>query len=402
VSNQNLSQRVAMRQREMRRIERIFIYHRWLYMAAIGLMALVYPELPITVIIVLAGVLGVTNLAVAFLYRRLSTLQAQRALSLAAFAVDGLSLWGLMLLFIDEPVALVYAVFTLIVIEGAVRFSLVGSLLTGAFFVVGLSVAWGYRVLVLGMDFDLSSYVFWVGLIVLEAIMVGMAVREGRKQRFYAEALAAESTRETERRRIASELHDTVLKSLQGLAFEAHAMERSAQDSLKVTEQARYIAGVCREMSEEIRGVALEMRDDADSVHDFAVGLKTIVDGWSRASGISAELSVYGDIPDLPVKRAHNLRRVAGEALSNVANHSGATGVSVRLGVHDGYLKLEVADDGHGFDASGGLDRFVSAGRLGLVSMKERVDAVCGAFAIDSRPEGTTVSASIPLSEGAA
>ena len=48
-------------------------------------------------------------------------------------AIDGLASWGLMLLFIREPSAIIYAIFPLVVIEGAVRFGLTGSLLTGAF-----------------------------------------------------------------------------------------------------------------------------------------------------------------------------------------------------------------------------------------------------------------------------
>jgi hypothetical protein len=94
-----------------------------------------------------------------------------------------------MLLFIRDPAAIVYAIFALIVIEGAVRFGLPGSLLTGAFFIVGLSTAWILRISLLDMSFDWAAYVFWVGLITLISIMVGMVVRESLKQRRLREAL---------------------------------------------------------------------------------------------------------------------------------------------------------------------------------------------------------------------
>ncbi len=387
-----------MRQRELRRIERIFIYHRWLYVIAIGLMALVYPDLPLAVLIALAGALAAANLATWYLYRRLKSLNAQTALSLLVLVVDGLASWGLMLLFIAELSALVYAVFVLIVIEGAVRFSLPGSLLTGGFFIVGLSTAWLYRVRALDMSFDVAAYVFWVGLITLVSIMVGMAVREGRKQRAYAEELAIERTLLLERRRVSNELHDTVLKSLQGLALEAHALARTAADNLQVEERSRYIEGVCNEMSREIRGVALELREEGQNGHaDFGGELRALAADWSRESGVKSEVEVRGNLPELPLKLAHDLRRITGEALVNIGKHAGASHADVRIEYIDGRLKLEVIDDGRGFDSSGDFNRFVRAGRLGLVSMKERVELAGGSFEIASRSGRTSISVSIPL-----
>ena len=393
--------RNSLRLREARRLERIFIYHRWLYVVAILLMAAVYKNLPVAAIAALSLGLGTANITAWYLSRKLDTMSGQAALSLSIFAVDGLASWGLILLFIKEPSAIIYAIFALIIIEGAVRFSLIGSLLTGAFFILGLSAAWIYRVYSLGMSFDVAAYVFWVGLITLISIMVGMVVRESRKQRAYAESLSTEKTLLLERRRISNELHDSVLKSLQGLALEAHALSRVSErkDTHPVEERAHYIEEVCNSMSQEIRGVVFELRDEnGNSPEGIKSQLEAIVESWSKKCGISAGLAFSGDVPELSLKMAHDLRRIVGEALANIQRHSGATLVQVSLASTDGQLKLEISDNGHGFACTTeGLYSFVRMGRLGLVSMKERVELAGGSFLISSDGRGTVISITIPL-----
>jgi len=398
--NSEIRKREDLGLRESRRLERIFLYHRWLYVVAIILMALVYKDLPLTAIISLSVSLGLVNVFDWFIYRKIGSLQEQTMLSLGMLSVDGLVSWGLMLLFIRQPSAIVYAIFALVVIEGAVRFSLAGSLLTGLFFIIGLSGAWIYRVSVLGMNFDLAAYVFWVGLITLLSIMVGMSVREGRKQRAYAETLSNEKALFIERRRISNELHDTVLKSLQGLALEAHALGKIPENRESAVEsRARYIEEVCNGMSQEIRGVVLELRE---SEGNKAQGLKPqmteIVDTWGKGSKIPVDLIFKGEVPVLPLKLSHDIRRVVGEALANIQRHSGATRVDMEFTASGDSLELKISDNGHGFDFTPeDLYAFVGKGRLGLVSMKERVELAGGTFCLTSSGDGTTIYVYVPL-----
>ena len=386
--------------REARRLERIFLYHRWLYVVAIILMALVYRDLPVTAIIGLSLSLGLVNVFDWYIYRKTGSIKQQTMLSLGMLSVDGLVSWGLMLLFIRQPSAIVYAIFALVVIEGAVRFSLSGSLLTGFFFIIGLSGAWIYRVSVLGMSFDMAAYVFWVGLITLLSIMVGMSVREGRKQRAYAETLSNEKTLFLERRRISNELHDTVLKSLQGLALEAHALGKSSEThESAVTSRARYIEEVCNGMSQEIRGVVLELRESEGKTHQ---GLKPqmmeIVETWNKGSNIQVDLVFAGEVPALPLKLSHDIRRVVGEALANIQRHSGATKVNMEFTASRDSLELKISDNGHGFVFTPeDLYSFVGKGKLGLVSMKERVELAGGTFTLNSSLAGTSISVDVPL-----
>lgn len=391
--------RNQLRIREIRRVERIFIYHRWLYVVAVALIAFLYRPVPLIPIVTLILWLCGTNMATWYLSRRLGTVSRQTMLSLGMLVVDALASWVLMMLFIREPTAVIYAIFTLIIIEGAVRFSLIGSLICGAFFITGLSASWVVRVKWLDMDFDHSAFVFWVGLVTLISIMVGMAIREGRKQRAYAEMLSMERTRLLERRRISNELHDTVLKSLQGLALEAHTLSKTAGREQQIEEKAHYIEEVCNSMSLEIRGVVMDIRDEElCSAPGIDVTLKLLIERWRSESGIAVEMELAGNLPQLPHKLSHDLKRLVGEALSNIHRHAKATHVRFVLSYSAGQLLVEITDNGCGFKYTGDdLYAFVKMGKLGLVSMKERVENAGGLFALISNESGTRILVCIPL-----
>jgi signal transduction histidine kinase len=105
--------------------------------------------------------------------------------------------------------------------------------------------------------------------------------------------------------------------------------------------------------------------------------------------------------PGAPVLSAGSERelwRVAEEALSNALRHAEASSVTVTIGVEDDgagrhHTVLSVADDGVGFDPAA---RSIASRRLGLVSMRERVEVLGGTFKIASAPgQGTTVRASV-------
>jgi signal transduction histidine kinase len=92
----------------------------------------------------------------------------------------------------------------------------------------------------------------------------------------------------------------------------------------------------------------------------------------------------------LLVYDAHTLLRVAQEALANVACHSKATSVEVRLAWDDAHVRLVVRDDGQGFA------RAIPVRGLGLRGMRERVEAQHGTLLVTSDATGTTVAATLP------
>ena len=385
-----------------KRLERIFIYHRWLCIAAVWLTAWLYNLEPTAAIVVLVLGLGVSNIVAFITNPRLKTARNQTILGVSMLVIDALTAVLLTLFFIHDFHSVIYAAFALIIIEAAIKFGLWGSLTTFVFFAVVILATWLYRSLALDAGPDFPGFIFWLGVLSLVAMTVGMVIREAQKQRRYAESLAAEKALLLERRRISGELHDSVLKSLQGLALEAHVLSRGDKNcrvSPAVADRAHYIGEVCSRMSQDIRAVVCELYKDDDTPDENITEKITIqLDKWSKKTGIAGEFKQSGDIPLLPSKLTHDLCRITGEALNNVQQHAEASSVNLSLSAAGGRLTFNIIDNGHGFDiGSGQLYSFVKKGKLGLVSMKERVELAGGRLSIESTDKGTRLSVVIPI-----
>jgi signal transduction histidine kinase len=131
-------------------------------------------------------------------------------------------------------------------------------------------------------------------------------------------------------------------------------------------------------------------------------GLAEALKALTEAVGLRTGAVVRFEVEALPPPGvagpgvAEALHRIAQEALANVARHARASSVQVRLSGSSGRLELEVADDGAGFEPSGG------AGGMGLQNMRARMAEAGGELRIVSRPgEGTRVTASMPVDEPA-
>lgn len=148
-----------------------------------------------------------------------------------------------------------------------------------------------------------------------------------------------------------------------------------------------------------------EVRDDAHRLHPPQLedlGLAdTLRDECERSSqdmGIPVRLIVDPELVEPSPMVGLVLYRVVQEALQTVAKHAGAGGVIVTLEMSRGPLHLSIRDDGRGFDPA---ERGPS-GKLGLLAMRERLRAICGALEIDSaRGEGTAILVSVPLRQDA-
>jgi len=184
-----------------------------------------------------------------------------------------------------------------------------------------------------------------------------------------------------ERRRIARELHDGLAQELAFLRRNLDALEQGSDGSIaRLREAAR------RAQEESRRAIqALTAREDFSLEAQLARTVEELV-GRFR---VAVELHVDG-APSLSPARAEALVRIAAEAITNAARHSGATRVRVSVRRSRSRCVLSVRDDGCGFDPS------ASSSGFGLISMRERAEAVGGTFALASGPaRGTTVEVAI-------
>ena len=200
-----------------------------------------------------------------------------------------------------------------------------------------------------------------------------------------------------ERGRLAREIHDTLAQAFVGIASQLEVVE------MKLPEKAAEAKGsldLARRMAQhsltEARRSVLDLRTAALDDQDLSTALKSGAAMWASGSGLDVQLEVHGNTAAVPPDVSHQVLRIAQEAFNNVLKHSGASRVAVNLGVDERQLKLQVADNGCGFEPN---NVFSSAtGHFGLIGMRERAERVNGELHLESCPgQGTQVQILVPL-----
>ena len=197
-----------------------------------------------------------------------------------------------------------------------------------------------------------------------------------------------------ERARIAGELHDSAAQTLAGLTLELSAAARANTnpDIAERLERARQIAaGVL----DEIKMLAHTMYPRILEHGDLGAALEHL----------AREMSLRGDVPvivkndvsgaEIPTELISVLYRVAQEAVNNAIRHGHPRSVVITVGAPGNVARLEVVDDGTGFDVADGEGRRPG---MGIYTMRERTALVGGGFEIQSdRASGTRITVTIPI-----
>lgn len=235
-----------------------------------------------------------------------------------------------------------------------------------------------------------------IGGSALRGVLVRAARADAALQRSVQQAAAAE-----ERARLARELHDSVTKTLHGIALSASALVDWCQrDPGMVPARARDLAAAAEVGAKEARALIEGMRNDlGDGPLELALG--GITERFAVQSGLAVRTSCEAGLHPDPTPR-YELLQVLAEALANVAKHAQATSVQVGLRRStDGYgdwAELTVADDGCGFDVGRHVDDWRRAGHYGLLGIAERVARVGGSIRCErGTTRGTTLIAAVPL-----
>jgi two-component system sensor histidine kinase UhpB len=184
---------------------------------------------------------------------------------------------------------------------------------------------------------------------------------------------------EAERRALAHELHDELGQSIAAINAVAASIEGGAARSGATT-----IAEIGARMHAVVRGMLRRLRPVLLDEFGLTRALQDLVDGWNeRHEDAFCRLSVRGRCDDLGDDSSVSLYRIVQECLTNASKHSAATEVAVELERQsNGGMRLEVADNGRGFDAA------VTRPGLGLLGMRERSEALGGTFKIEASLHG--------------
>ena len=199
---------------------------------------------------------------------------------------------------------------------------------------------------------------------------------------------------EAERRHVARELHDEIGQVLTGLKFSIELISRLPEEAIKANlEESKNLVN---ELMGKVRDLSLDLRpamlDDLGLLPTLLwyferFTIRTQVDVGFEHTGLDRRF-----LPEVET----TAYRIVQEALTNVARHAGADGVSVRLWSNDEVLGLSIEDHGAGFDAS---DESILNKSNGLAGMRERATLLGGRLTLESAPGlGTNLFAELPFS----
>jgi len=233
---------------------------------------------------------------------------------------------------------------------------------------------------------------FYVGITVAFIIFIlgAWRIRTERIRQQFALVLA-------ERSRVARDIHDTLLQSLVGLAFQFDALEGDLDVSPVGAKKRLQRLRVQVSMHiRDFRQSIAELRSDAAQTLDLPNGLQNLATGWSE-DGISCTFKIQGTPSPLPPRTDLTLLRVAQEAASNAVRHGPANQIDIELDYFAESVVLRIIDNGCGFDVE--AQAMVPTTHWGLAIMKERTRQVGGRISVTSTAGvGTTVEVNVPLS----
>ena len=205
-----------------------------------------------------------------------------------------------------------------------------------------------------------------------------------------------------ERTRISRDIHDTIAQALSSIRLLAHAGAGRTEDpdAARTLEQVETLAG--DSLADVRRIVAAlapaELEDDA-----LAAALQRMLDRIRDETGLQGELHVDDSMPILPTEVEVALLRTAQSALANVRLHARASRVVMSLIDADDTVRLDILDDGTGFDQPAWEQDADAGSSYGLRFMRARLRELGGGLDIESTPgEGTALSIHLPIRPGQA
>ncbi len=184
-----------------------------------------------------------------------------------------------------------------------------------------------------------------------------------------------------ERQRLARDLHDSVTQTMYSLSLFTNATQKAllgnrVENALNNLNEVQQLV---REAMLDMRLLIFELHPPILQEEGLATALRTRLESVEARSGIHTEYNVINE-RRLDLEIETEVYRIAQEALTNVVKHSGANYVSVSLSYYPDEFKLEVQDNGIGFDS----ELIIQKGGLGLKGMRERVRKMNGTFNIES------------------
>jgi signal transduction histidine kinase len=223
------------------------------------------------------------------------------------------------------------------------------------------------------------------------------AAREESNRKLQVLSRRLVETQETERRRIARELHDEIGQTLTVAQLNLQALlpqvnQPSWQPRLRASLEA------VERVLEQVHDISLNLRPSMLDDLGLVPALRWYTNRQAALVGLRVEFLASPLPRRLEAGIETECFRIAQEALTNVVRHAQAKAVTVELQQGEGQLQLRVQDDGIGFAVGASQEKATRGASLGLLSMEERAALAGGRLVIKSTPnQGTTIRAWLPL-----
>ena len=227
----------------------------------------------------------------------------------------------------------------------------------------------------------------------LRGIAIDMTEQKRLRQnmQFYISEIT--KAQEEERKRIARELHDETAQSLATMLLDIEAISR-ARDQLsdETIQRLEQLRARIDSTMEGVRRFSHELRPGVLDQLGLMPALELLTEELNKEGKVNTRLEVTGSEQRLSPEVELVLFRITQEALRNVRRHSQATEAVARVEFTPKKVKLNVTDNGSGFELPEVLGDFAGKGKLGLIGMHERARLLDGSFSVKSQlGKGTTV-----------
>lgn len=207
------------------------------------------------------------------------------------------------------------------------------------------------------------------------------------------------TAQETERGRIARELHDESGQSLTALKISLELIKLSLPENLnEIKQELQSSIGLVDKTMNNLRLISHNLRPPSLDAYGLHVSLEGLCHDFKKHTALTIEYEGV-ELPNLDVNSSLVLYRVAQEGLTNIVKHANATSATVRLSSENARISLEIIDNGDGFDISA-IEQQLPRQGAGLAGMQERLDLLNGGLTITSVPnEGSHITATLPYRE---
>ncbi len=198
----------------------------------------------------------------------------------------------------------------------------------------------------------------------------------------------------SERQRLAHNLHDSVAQALYSLTLYTEAAARALHegDGPKAASYLGELQEIASDALREMRLLIFNLRPPLLEQEGLVAALQHRLDAVESRAGLRTALYIEGEERLSPALQ-EQIYHIAQEALTNVLKHARAREVTISLAFGEGSIRLEICDNGRGFDPA----TVQTMGGLGIAGMHERSREIGGALAIQSAPgQGTTVRLEVP------